>query len=303
MPATKAVAGKRFSKKAKAIRLPIMDFSSARLQADRDRGSILWCMCQVTPALASQILSSNIKNRHLTMRRVERYAGDMQREKWRSERNGDPIRINIFGNLCDGQHRLGAVIESNMAQTFVFVFNVDDDCFKTLDSGKSRNLSDVLSIMGYVESNNLSSAMNLIQRWEMGDMHSNYSLTNEEGITMIKRRPEAVTSLKFVAKITGGNIIPRSSIAFLHYVFSKRNKRAANEFINRLISGENLKISHPIYILREKLINSRNGSKAKQLTRLQKLAICVKAWNAVRQGKDQVSSIYWREDQEFPMVT
>jgi len=299
----KKTVAKRIHRETKAIKMPIINYNKTLLQASQDRFNILWGMCKVDPALAVQILATNIQNRGLCSSRVDKYAADMVRNKWKSEKNGDPIRINEFGNVCDGQHRLNAIIASDTVQYFVFAFNIDRDCFKSIDIGKTRNLADALRIMGYVQANELSSSLNLIQRWEMGDMFSNYSLTNDEGIELVGRRLDVMNSLKVVAKISGSNLLPKSSIAFLHYVFSKKNKKDANDFINKLIFGENLIIGNPIYVLRERLINSRNAAKAKQLSRLQKLAITVKAWNAYRKGRDRITLLTWQTTQDFPAIT
>jgi hypothetical protein len=292
---------KKTSKK-KAVTLPVVDFKAALAQA-RSTSSIIWCMCEVDPALAGVILSSNVKNRSIVQSRVNKYAGAMQRKKWRSEKNGDPIRINVNGNLCDGQHRIKAVIESGTTQTFVFCFNLSIDSFKTFDCGKIRTLADCLSITGHKNSTSIAASLNLIQRWEMGDMHGSYSLTNEEGVTLISKRPDIVESVEFALRVRNSNLMPRSGVAFLHYVFSKRNKKMASEFISKMESGESLPKDHPIYVLRDRLIRAKGKSKSHKMSRLKQLALAVKAWNHLRNNKDSITRLIWKEGiEEFPVV-
>lgn len=109
----------------------------------------------VTPELAAKWLNANTDNRSLRDGVVERYANDMKTLRW--TQCPAPICFYEDGGLGDGQHRLYAVIESEMAQEFFVArgFNradglnfdvglgrtlVDNGRISGLDTGLSHNL-------------------------------------------------------------------------------------------------------------------------------------------------------------------
>jgi len=288
----------------KGIELPVVDFFQAYDQALHNTKTAIFAMCPVDANLASWILSINNQNRKITQGRVDRYAAQMIRKKWRERESGDIIRINDNGHLMDGQHRMKAIVQSKVTLILMFVFNVDSEAFVDLDTGKTRNVPDVMSIVGHQYASHLGPALNMVQRWEMGDMLSSYNITNQEALDLLDRHMGLLDSLSFVSKIQTYGLISRPNLAFLHYVFSEKNQRQANKFISLLISGEGLMFGDPIYMLRERLIKAKtNGSKSYKLTRIQKVALSIKSWNAIRKGKDEMKSLSWgRKGESFPKI-
>lgn len=63
----------------------------------------------ITPELAADLLSRNMKNRPVSQQRVRKYMAAMVAGKWLL--NGEAIKISIDGRLIDGQHRLKAIIQ------------------------------------------------------------------------------------------------------------------------------------------------------------------------------------------------
>jgi len=288
----------------KAIQLPLVSFFAVSIQA-ASTNKIIQCYCEIDGAIANQILSTNIQNRPLKRGAIDQYCGDMQRDKWFSEMTGDPIRINENGNLSDGQHRMVALIESGTTQIFQIQFNVPSRYFKNFDTGTPRKLADIYGILGYKNPNDLSALSNLVQKWEMGDIQMNYHLTNDEGIILIKKRPEIEGHLKYAMKRSTQNrqLMPLSIYAFLHYAFSKMNKKQADEFLSRLSVGDGLLVGDPIYVLREKLLRSRHAkNKSFKMSKFEKLAASIRAWNHFREGRDQISSLSSRVSKEFPKI-
>jgi Ca2+-binding EF-hand superfamily protein len=100
----------------------------------------------ITPELAKELLENNKSNRKISLPKVRDYANQMSAGKWKV--NGDCIRISKSNITLDAQHRLLAIIRSGVPILQVFVTDLDDDVFDTIDTGKSRNASDILSIYG-----------------------------------------------------------------------------------------------------------------------------------------------------------
>ena len=101
----------------------------------------------MNPELAKKILSLNIKNRKVNESSIASAVHKMKTNKWHE--NGESIIIGIDGRLKDGQHRLQATIRANHQWKAVLVTGVDSKVMSSIDTGKNRSASDVLTLNGY----------------------------------------------------------------------------------------------------------------------------------------------------------
>lgn len=124
---------------------------------------------RLTVSLAKQIIEHfNVRNRPVTQGLVKAYANELLRGQWRE--NGEPF---IFGvdpktgreDLISGQHRALALVRAQacidkgeewpnaqLEYDCVFVTGVHTDAADTVDTGKSRNHTDVLFRDSWVDS-------------------------------------------------------------------------------------------------------------------------------------------------------
>lgn len=100
---------------------------------------------RITPKMASQMILKNQANRSINHNTVEYYAMQMRSGSW--QLNGEAIKFSKSGRLLDGQHRLKAIIKSGETIDSLVAYDVIDTAFITLDTGKSRNYSDVFKIL------------------------------------------------------------------------------------------------------------------------------------------------------------
>ena len=117
----------------------------------------------VTPEIAAKWLANNTQNRNVNKDRVNRYASDMVNNKWRNN-TGEFVKIAKDGTLLDGQHRLIAVIKSKKSIELDVLTDLENDLFQVLDTGKSRNSSDILQIAGI---KNATTVAGLINKFNM----------------------------------------------------------------------------------------------------------------------------------------
>ena len=97
----------------------------------------------VTKSMAQEWLNNfNTNNRKAKRHIVDKYADQMSRGQWVV--NGDTICFDITGTLIDGQHRLLAVIKSEVPLRTTVVRNLPLDAFATLDDGSLRSAGDVI---------------------------------------------------------------------------------------------------------------------------------------------------------------
>jgi len=71
---------------------------------------------------------------------------------------GDAIRFTTQPELIDGQHRMKALIEADIALQMVCVFGLEPNAKHALDMGRKRSAADVLALKGFPQSSRLSGA-------------------------------------------------------------------------------------------------------------------------------------------------
>lgn len=95
----------------------------------------------VTPEIAANWLRLNVgHNRKLQPGRVKILADMMARGEWKLSHQA--VAFNRDGQLCDGQHRISAVVASGVAVKMSITRGVENDAYKVMDQGWSRSLSD-----------------------------------------------------------------------------------------------------------------------------------------------------------------
>ncbi len=124
---------------------------------------------EVTPELAEEFLSRNISNRPISKSGLKSLKDEMKADRWIF--NGDPIRFNSRGELCDGQHRLTAMLELGKTYEFHVTTGLDPEAFKTIDMGTKRNGGDILSIKGIPNATNAAAATKFIYSFRNSKYH------------------------------------------------------------------------------------------------------------------------------------
>lgn len=251
---------------------------------------------EITPAIASEWLKTNTKNRKVSERLVAIYAEAMSEGEWRL--NGEPLVFDRQGRLQSGQHRLLAVIQADVPIKSTVVRNADPEALFSLDSGRRRRMSDVLTLRGEVDVMNLASMLVWTWRWQNelmdrpGDTPTHTSL-----LRILDQEPDLRDDIK-----VGRDLIKRvrcspGLVGALYHQFKLIDQDDADSFFASLQSGENLHSGEPIFALRRWMLNSA------QLTRRPRqhhyAAIIVKAWNAYR-THGSVSTLTWRAGETFP---
>lgn len=267
----------------------------------------------VTPKKAEQLLKMNTDNRNLNERKLREYVDSMNRGQWRL--NGSSISISESKKLLDGQHRLTAVIKSNTSQSFVLVHNLKDEVFTTIDTGKNRNASDALKILGKTYTTSRATLATKIIIWNRTETPILSSSNNDGGgyggagtkpsiediISFVNQNDLDEYILKSYSLSSKFKGIVVGEYAFLYYIFSKIDIDDADEFFEIFTTGyyENM-IDNPVIWLRNKIINIM-GSNVK-FTGRTKAIFFIKAWNLFREKKScKMIKIYQGEEIPKPI--
>lgn len=253
----------------------------------------------IGPERATQILDTMGTNRRLSSGVVGKYANLMKQGLWRND--GSPIRIATNGKLVDGQHRLFAVIESETTQEFVVQNNVPEDSFVTMDTGKPRSFSDIITIE-FPDQPSVHLAASLTQllfRWDQGmrsaalatgGNRSGGAVPNSLLLGYFREHRDAISLAARVGHrvLNGLYGFSPTSTGALHVLTSRLDDSEEDvaDFFDRLQNGQDLSDGDPIYTLRrygENVFRTSQNSRSR-IPNDFALAYLIKGWNAYRDG-------------------
>lgn len=259
---------------------------------------------RVTPEIAQHWLTFNTSNREVTQAKLEQFHADMERGEWKMQ--GDTIRF-AYGKLLDGQHRLMAVALSGVTLPMLVVHGLDPETQANMDTGRGRTPRDILSIEGLDkwESSTLGSAIHSIMAYESGlALYSARKFLNREVRNYYLEHRAAIEATVQVCKSLPRKhpIVPHARTMALHYIFAKFDRDAADQFFARLMTGEMVAKSSPIFHLRQRLLSDLIDKRKRSA--FEQLAFIVKTWNSVRRGGSVKTEAFMRvrEGEAFPEI-
>lgn len=236
----------------------------------------------VTPTLAKSLLERNTMNRKVSTTTVERYAADMRNNRWNN--NGQGIVVSLDGELLDGQHRMHAIIASQQSIAMLVVRGAAKESFVTMDTGKPRSLSDLLSIQGYVHTNTLAGAARSAYNYIAG-VTQGYAPTKATLDSFIQANPYAQEASSLVAGCSKINQrIQFSSVMFLGNYRGNLNDEVQT-FLEGVNYGEGMVRGDPRHTLREWIVAERLRGRGYLKADATFAAVC-RAWNAWAAGKE-----------------
>jgi hypothetical protein len=219
---------------------------------EKDKNQIQITIETITPPLAAEYLKFNRTNRRLIEHRVAFYQRQMVEGNWKL--SGDSIKFD-GANLIDGQHRLQAVVRSGITIESVVVRNLASSVFDILDTGRARQAGDVLSSYGYANVFILASAGRYIYHFERRLVPSSPTLTNQDILSTILRHRDLPG---FISDCNVYRFAKSGIIVASLYWLEQCSIEKAPAFIERFLKGTELKLTNPIYALRERLISDRS---------------------------------------------
>lgn len=213
--------------------------------------------------------------------------------------------------ILDGQHRLfalsGAVKGTRVA--FLVVSGLAPKVRRTVDSGASRTLSDVLRMEKGLASPTLLAAITtkiyLIN-------HGDTQLTSKEVIgrpTLVKfleTDPTIQRAAEVAYRIRYGPHpylhLPPSVLGVAYYYTAAKSPEEAPWFFERIhygndLSRDHLPLDHPVMALRRRL--EKDATTRGRVDFRVKYALLIRAWNAYREGKS-LSSISHLPNAKIP---
>jgi len=241
----------------------------------------------ITKEKALEYLAVGGENRTYRRRYADLLAGKLVREEWQV--NGDSIRFDTDGKLRDGQHRLQMVAQTGIPIDVVVVRGIAPESFVTIDTGKKRNLSDVLAIRGEPNAVFTAAALYWARLYLAGTQWRGapgQGPSHEQMVEFFERhlglRESVAKCVEWHPRVGGPGHF--GITVAMHYLLTHVKGGDPDEFIGRYLTGLRLEDEQdPVAVLRAQVI----GFKSARLKPLpgQVLAVIALAWNATRQGR------------------
>lgn len=280
----------------------------------------------ITPEIAAKWLDEhNTHNRNIQPERVSGHARDMESSNWWFV--GDTIRFATADDrdiLIDGQHRLAAIVRSELSQVYIVVRGLDLEAQEAIDTNKIRSFSNTLQLERdangervWGDENNVAAVTRRLLLWEknvvtslgrQGGSNTNLNPTKAEQRTYLRSHEgEIREAMKVVkaAKASGQplNTSP-SSIASAWVLLARRDHNGADLFVvEQLING--LRIDDP---------NTPQAALRRRLSRFdvyrpthgEGFLLILKAWNHWKRGeaveKLQAPRSGWPKPDDFGIL-
>lgn len=244
---------------------------------------------QVGPEAAAAMLKQARPNRNVQDARVARWAEAMRRGEWRL--TGEPIQIDSEGYLINGEHRLKAIVLSGETVPLLVVVGVAPEAQSVIDTGKARNLSDVLQLRGEANATALAGALKRVWAYEeigipqTESTNLNLGPTTRQTLDVLERHP-AVRDTVAESKGKGQKRAALGPAIYgsVRYLTGLADQEDSEEFFGRLTDGAGLEPGSPILVLRERLLASAINP-TQRLRPLVKARFLVRTWNAHVSGE------------------
>ncbi len=211
---------------------------------------------KITPAIAKEWLGNNTNNfRQLSQGRVEQYAQEMSDGNW--DLNGESIIFQEDGSLSNGQHRLHAVISSEVAIQSMVVRGIKTKSLH-VDRGKPRTIAQWLVHEGIKNAGLVAAASRLCiahdkDLWTMPSWGAGY-ITDSEIVDFASAHCLQLVPTTSFFRVEG---ISASTMAALLFIGSGRKDASLNDtavwFRNALVSGNDLQDTDAVLHLRNRL--------------------------------------------------
>ncbi len=237
---------------------------------------------EFSPKLAEYVLTKlNLKNRPMKPAKIKKYAADLANGLWGL--TGDTVKFGTDGMLKDGQNRLSACLRVGKPMISHVVFGIDPQLFARMDIGKNRTGGDVFAIAGISYAGHVAAAV----RWlliltgpDPSDRGAQFS--NEDLLKAYREKFDAdqlERSIQSALAVRKTCHHPVGPLAALHYLFSERDEKRADEFFDEWASGRAKKARSPSRYLQKTLVEVAASSNNRVHENVRN-ALIIKAWNA-----------------------
>lgn len=201
----------------------------------------------VEPEFAKQWLGNMCQNRGAAEARIVAMANDITSGEFIPTHQG--IAFDVNGMLCDGQHRLAAIVRAQKGAWLFVARDVPVKAMAVIDSGRARNIGDRMEISrGWEAAKPITAAARIIAEIEVGKQ---YAVSDSVVMRVADRERDNIlwATSKKVPRIT----CYAPCAAALAYARPVIDPNMAESFYTALVTGADLRVGSPILALRAHL--------------------------------------------------
>lgn len=238
----------------------------------------------VTPNDAEIYLEMNQNNyRKLTSSLVDKYAADMNAGMWRFD--GTPICITSGGVLSDGQHRLSAIVKSDLPQWCLVVRGLEDgtEASPTKDTGKKRAVHDHMSHAGHKNTVVIAAAIRFLNRLHVKIQKSDSITLSDSMIIALQDKFPAINEAASIGKAAK----PGSKAVFAAFIYlaSFENRELVVDCMDAFSGRVEVSTYHPFARLSHALSQGSAGRlNRSHVDGMSQFDMTIAAWNHVKRG-------------------
>lgn len=228
---------------------------------------------------ADEYLGKRGHNRPLSASHLVDLENRQKRGEWKFNA-ADAIVFDTNEELRNGQHRLQMVLATAIPMDAIVVRNAPVDSFLVYDDGKKRSISDVLFINGETNSILLGEALRHVWLY-LSRALPNAGATKQQLTDLLQMHPTIKDVIAFDLLLFQRGNLDRGVITGMHWIFRQIDQDRADRFISQYITGlgyDRGDGSDASYVLRELVNKFHMVKKLPELTRRQKMALFVNAF-------------------------
>lgn len=264
---------------------------------------------KISPKRAAEMLTANTSNRPLSRTTVRSFADAMRRGEWQVTHQG--IAFDTRGVLVDGQHRLAAVVEADLAVEMTVFTDVDQNTFDVLDTGKKRNAADVLAIEGEKSTTLLAAMVRTV--WQYGNRPDQSwsggaaGVSNHQIVQTLEANPalrDYVAVADRIAAETGMIKSAAGAAAYLVDAANPRKKTRLAEWHDGLAEGAGLAKHDPRLVFRKAMFamaRRQAGVVQRRRDTREHVVLYLKAFNAWA-GAEELASLRYVAREPAPAI-
>jgi hypothetical protein len=264
-------------------------------------------VAEITPELAQSILKNNNDgNRPLKKDHIKMLTDSIKRGEWML--NGESIAFSESGRLLDGQHRLTACVNSGKSFKTIVIRGIEDDsAFGTIDIGKPRSVTDLMSLKGLPKAPLFAAIAKQHKAWIETEEENRNKFTlatrkyTERNIALHGEKYKEVILPAFEAAQKLGR--KSAAIGFAALLILDIAMDDGEEFFVDLESMWKNECSpeaqSPSFVLYELIQNEEHIFRPAKMTFL--ASVTIKAFNA-HLKKEKIKKLFWQPTEGFPTV-
>lgn len=258
-----------------------------------EKGELMEQQFEVPPSTAQKILDGlNSSNRSINETHTRSLVRDINNDNWVAA-NGSMVSFDRNGKLLDGQHRLSAIVQSNQPLRLSIKFGMPENAKKVIDTGRKRTQQDYIRMTEGADAKYKAERAS-VARLIYGFIHdqerpasycNNNKPTQSDLSAILEEYPdimECVSSVYATGHV--GKIVIQSYPAFVAFLANRTpNADKVPQFLDLLTSGANMPATHPIHVVRNRLLTREEFRYQRNKERT--IGLLIRAWNMFVKGE------------------